>query len=898
VPDWKSEIKMRLAGLQLAPTREAAILEELSQDLADCYAELLSGGATEAEAYQRTLAELGETEIFERELRRVERQVASEPIVSGTNRRTNMVADVRQDLRYGARMLLKQPGFTMIAALTLALGIGANTTIFSVVNAVWLRPLPYPEADQLALVTHRNTKQGGNFELTPASYFDLRQQNKSFAQIAAYFARDFNLTGAGEPERLRGQIVSAALFPLLKASPLIGRVFTEADDRADAPRVALLGHELWRRRFGADANLIGKTLTLDDQSYTVVGVMPPGFAFPVKDTELWTPIALSANAANDRNSFYLSGIARLNPGVTLERAQSELDVIARNLAQAYPQSNTNLGFGVVQLQESLLAPGFKQALFVLLGAVVFVLLIACVNVANLLLARAAAREKELAVRAALGAGRRRLMRQLLTESILLALAGGALGLLLAVWGVKALKLINPETIARLDEVSLDWRALGFTLGVSCLTGLLFGLAPALQVSTPDLQHTLKEGGRGFTGSRGQRLRGLLVITEVALSLALLVGAGLLIRSFIRLQKVDLGFDPERLLTLRVEMSEDKARDLTRVSNFYQQVIDRVQALPGVEAVGVANAAPIVTPGVRNALVIEGKPEPPPGQPQLANNRVVSPDYFRTLGVPLLKGRLLSAQDHAQAPPVVVINQALARRHWGDEDPVGKRFKLGARTANTPWLTVVGVVGSVRQAGLNSDPFPEFYTPFTQAGQFRARPRVLLIRATGDPLDLVAAVKDQIWAVDKDQTIWAMLTMEEIVARSLAPRRFNLLLLGVFAALALVLASVGIYGVISYAVSQRTREIGVRMALGAQASDVQKLVIGQGMKLALAGVAIGLTASVALTRTMKNLLFGVSATDPATFVATALLLALVALAACWIPARRATKVDPMIALRGE
>ena len=821
------------------------------------------------------------------------------------SRKTELGYDIRgggwletlwQDLRYGARMLVKNPGFTLVAVITLALGIGANTTIFSVVNAVWLRPLPYPEADQLALVTHRNMKQGANFELTPAGYFDLREQSKTIGQLAAYVSRDFNLTGAGEPERLQGQLVSASLFPLLKVSPLFGRVFTEADDRADAPRAALLSHELWRRRFGAEAGIIGQTIRLDDQSYMVVGVMPPGFNFPNKETELWAPIAFNAEAANARSSFYLSVIARLNPGATLGQAQSELDVIAHNLARAFPQIYTDLGFSVASLGESLVS-GFKQALFALLVAVAFVLLIACVNVANLLSARAAAREKELALRAALGAGRWRLIRQLLTEGALLAIAGGALGLLLALWGLEALKLINPETIPRLEEVSLDWRVLVFTSGVSCLTAIIFGLAPALQVSKPDLQHPLKEGGRGFVGARGQRLRGLLVITEMALSLALLIGAGLLIRSFVRLQNVDLGFNPERLLTLRVEMSESKAVDMTRVSSFYQQVIDRAQALPGVEAAGVANAAPIVTPGIRNALVIEGKPDPQVGQPQLANSRVVSPDYFRTLGVPLMSGRLLSAQDNAQAPLVAVINQAMARRYWGEENPVGKRFKLSSRAPNTPWLTVVGVVGSVRQVGLNSDPFPEFYASFTQAPP-RLRPRVLFIRATGDPLSLVAAVKDQVWAVDKDQTIWGMSTMEEIVARWLAPRRFNLLLLGVFAALALALASVGIYGVISYSVSQRTREIGVRLALGAQPRDILKLIVGQGLALTLGGVALGLLASLALTRWLESLLYSVSPTDPLTFAGVALLLTHVALLACYVPARRATKVDPLVTLKHE
>ena len=815
--------------------------------------------------------------------------------------RQRLEEDMFQDLRFGLRLLLKTPVFTFIAVLTLALGIGANTTIFSVANAVWLRSLPYPEAERLTLVSHRNTKRGGDFELTPAGYFDLRQQCKSFERLAVYASRDFNLTGAGEPERLRGQLVSAALFSLLEVSPGAGRVFTDADDRPGAERVALLSHALWQRRFGAEAKIIGQTLTLDDQSYTVVGVMPPGFDFPSKETELWAPIAFDANAANDRGSFYLNGIARLNPGVTIKAAQSELDIIARNLTRAFPQSNTDLGLVVSPLQESLVS-GFKQSLFVLLGAVALLLLIACVNVANLLLARVAAREKELAVRAALGAGRLRLLRQLLTESTLLALCGGALGLLLAALGVKALKLISPEgpgAIPRLDEVSLDWRVLGFTLGVSCLTGVIFGLAPALQISKPDLQHTLKEGSRGFVSARGRRLRGLLVITEIALSLALLIGAGLLIRSFIRLQNVDLGLSPERLLTLRVEISESKAQDATRALSFYQQVIDRVQTLPGVEAVAVATAAPIETPGLRSAIVMEDKPDPPPGQMQLANTRVISPDYFRALGVPLLKGRLLSAQDNMQAPPVAIINQALARRYWGDEDPVGKRFKPGvARAWNEPWLTVVGVVGSVRQTGLNADPFPEYYLPFTYMRPRWAIPRVLFIRSAGDPLSLVAAVKEQIWAVDKDQTIWAGRTMDEIVARWLAPRRFNLLLLGAFAALALALASVGIYGVMSYSVSQRTREIGVRMALGAGRRDILKLIVGHGLALTLGGVAAGLVASFTLTRWLESLLFGVSTTDPLTFAGVPLLLTAVAMLACYLPVRRAMKVDPMRSLRHE
>jgi len=900
MPDWKHEIRQRLANLQLEPTREAAIVEEIAQYLDDCYAELLAGGATEEEAWRQTLTELDDSELLTQELRSAERRVTPEPIVLGTNRRTNMIANLWQDLRYGVRMLMKNPGFTLIAVMTLALGIGANTTMFSVVNAMWLRPLPYSEAEQLALVWHRNTKRGDDAFLTSGNYLDLLRQNQSFAQMAAISDHDFSLTGRGEPERLQGQLVSAAYFRLLKITPVIGRDFTEADDRDGAPRVVILSHGLWQRRFGGQANVIGQALTLNELPYTVVGVMPQSFTVPEGNAELWAPITFGAEAANDRGSFYLSAIARLKPGVTLEQAQSEADVIARNLELAYPKSNTDLGFSIVSLHGFMMR-GFKQSLWVLLGAVLFILLIACVNVANLLLARAAVREKELAVRAALGAGRRRLIRQLLAESVLLAFCGGALGALLAVWGVQALKFIGPtgpNAIARLEEVNLDWRVLGFTLGIACLTGIIFGLAPALQLSRPDLQHTLKDGVRGSSSSAGQRLRGILVVAEVALSLVLLIGAGLLIRSFTRLQNVDPGFQTERLLTMNIVMSQAKARDLASITNFYQKVVERVESLPGVKAASVATVAPIVTSGRRSPVVIEDKPDPPPGVFQVANNRVVSPDYFRTLGIPLLQGRLLSAQDHAQASAVAVINQAMARRYWGGEDPVGKRFKIGARASNAPWLTVVGVVGDVRQAGLNTDSLPELYTPFTQDHQRFVRPRVLFVRTAGDPLNLIAAVKSQIWAVDKDQPINDVRTMEEIVTQWLAPRRFNLLLLGVFAALALALASVGIYGVISYAVSQRTREIGVRMALGAGRADILKLIVGQGLALTLGGVATGLLASLALTRWLESLLFGVSTTDPLTFTGVALLLTLVALLACYVPARRATKVDPLIALRSE
>ena len=805
-----------------------------------------------------------------------------------------------QDFRYAFRMLSRNPGFTIVALFSLALGIGANTTVFSVINTVLLHPLPYSDPDRLALVQHRSLRpQGGligNFELTPAGYLDLRRVNKSFDSIAAFASLDLNLTGSGEPERLTGEVVSPALFSLLNVSPMIGRGFTDADERDGAPRVTILSHQLWQRRFGGQQDVIGQTVTLDNQKYDVVGVAPPGFDFPKKGTDLWTPKVFTANDVNDRRSYYLGVIARLKAGVTLQQVKSELDVIAHDQAQAFPESNTNLGLSAAPLSETVVQ-GFQQALIVLQVAVAFVLLIACVNVANLLLARSAVREKEMAARAALGAGGRRLVRQLLTESLLLSFFGGALGLLLAAWGIGALKLMNPGTIPRLDEVSLNGNVLGFTLGISSLAGLIFGLAPALQAATPNLQHALKEGGRGFTGGGRRQLRGLLVTAEVALSLVLLAGAGLLIRSFLQLQSVNPGFTPKNVLTLRLEIANDKAKDLTGMANFYQGVIERVQALPGVQVAGVATALPVITPGIRSAFAIDGKPEPPPGQPpMLANNRVVSSGYFSALGIPLVNGRFLSNQDTAQAPLAAVINQSMAKRYWAEENPVGKRFRLLARTGVLPLLNVVGVVGDIRQAGLDTDPLPEFYTPLTQDHVRFARPRVLLVRTTGNPLSLAGAVKSEIWAVDKNQPVFAVQTMEQILTTWMAPRRFNLLLMAAFAMVALALAAVGIYGVMSYAASQRTREIGLRIALGAQRHDVFRLIVGRGLVLVLGGVGIGLIASFALTRWLASLLFGISATDPLTFGSVAVLLTFVALVACYFPARRAMKMDPTVALR--
>jgi putative ABC transport system permease protein len=899
MPDWKEEIKRRLSGLRLAPTREAEIIEELAQHLDDRYEQLLQGGSTKEEAYQTVLLELTESDLLAQELRRVERPAQQEPVVLGARRRMNMFGDLWQDLRYGLRMLVKNPGFTIVAVLALALGIGANSAIFSVVNTVLLRPLPYKDPERLVMVWEDATKHGYPRD-TPAAanYIDWRDQNQVFEGMAALADLSFNLTGIGEPERIDGRRVSANLFSLLGVEPQLGRAFSPEEDQPGASRVVIMSHGLWQRRFGSDINITGKPLTLNGESFTVVGVMPPQFDFPSREVDLWVPIAFSSQEAANRGRHYLQVIARTKPGVTLQQAQAEMNTIAARLQQQYPNSNTDLGATVTPLHEHI-AGEIKPALLVLLGAVGFVLLIACANVANLLLARAAGRQKEIAIRIALGASRLRLVRQFLTESILLAGLGGIVGLLLSVWGVSLLKAFIPQNISQAKAITIDARVLIFTLLVSVLTGLIFGLAPATQASNFNLNETLKEGGRdSAAGSRGNRIRGLLVIAEVAVALILLIGAGLLINSFLRLRSVDPGFRTDKLLTMQVVLPRLKYPDHARRSVFYTELLRRVEALPGVKSAAITTNLPLYRQGNSIGISIEGRPAPAPGQELIVTTRVVSSNYFSTMGIPFLQGRQINEQDRVDSPAVAVISETMARRFWPGEDPLGKRITPGSSDSADPddWLTIIGVVKDVRQFELTADPKPQMYLSYEQAGFFE--PRDLVVSTDVEPLSLAATVRRTVWEIDKDQPVSNIRTMEDILSESVARQRFSMLLLGIFATLALFLAAVGIYGVMSYSVAQRTREIGLRMALGAQRSDVLKLVVGGGLKLVLIGVGIGLAAAFILTRVMSSLLFGVSTTDPVTFITISLVLISVALLASFIPARRATKVDPMIALRYE
>jgi putative ABC transport system permease protein len=803
-----------------------------------------------------------------------------------------------KDLRFAARMLAKKPAFTLIVVLALGIGIGANTAIFSVVNAILLRPLPYENPERIMMVWMDNRKMGANQDYhSYLNFVDYKEQNQVFEQVAIFQDRTFNITGAGEPERVAGAWSTAELFSVLGVEPEMGHIYEN-----ESPRVALISHGLWQRRFGSDPNILGQEITLNTIPRTIIGVMPAGFDFPQKEADIWVPLEVFANHKKQRDSFWLTMIGRLKPAVTPSQAQAEMSTIASRLEQQYPDVMIGYGVNVVPLHEQVTG-SVRPALLVLLGAVAFVLLIACANVANLLLARAATREKEIAIRTAVGASRARLIRQLLTETALLALAGGAVGLLFAMWGLDILIALSPAEIPRLNQVGIDGRVLSFTLLISLTTGLIFGLVPALQASKPDLNETLKEGGRASTGgNRSSRMRSLLVVSEIALSLVLLIGAGLMIKSFIHLQQFNLGFNPKNLLTIRVGLPWPKYGEGDRAAVFYRQLIERVENLQGVQSAGVINGVFLGNAPDSLNFQIEGRAESNAGENIEASIDSISPDYFKTMAIPLLKGREFTERDTQEAPGVIIVNDSFARRFFPDEDPIGKRLKYDAgdgliwRTkVDKPWLTIVGVVADARRTGFDAEVRPEVYAPHTQrVGTFMT----LVARTSGDPLSLVTAVRSQVWAVDPDQSVYDIKSMEQLLGDMISERRFSLLLLGTFAGLALLLAAVGVYGVMSYSVTQRTHEIGVRMALGARHGDVLRLVVGQCLTLVLTGVATGLAAAFVLTRLMSSLLYEVSATDPMTFAVIALLLSGVALGACFVPARRAARVDPMVALRYE
>src|SRR5579885_551280 len=807
-----------------------------------------------------------------------------------------------QDVRYGLRTLSKNPGFTAVAVLALALGIGANSAIFSVVNAVLLNPLPFPEEGQLLRLGEGTRGQAlaerGSFSFP--DYRDVRAQARTLAHVAAFWNSGAILTGEGlEEEQLHGADVSPEYFAVLGERPELGRVLTDEDNHPDADAV-VISHSLWQRRFGGRRDVLGQQLKLGGSTMTVVGVMPAGFEYPFRTAhqDFWEPLDDRPTPAREqRDSRSYNIIARMKPGVTVEQANAELDTISRRLEQQYPDSNTTVLIAGASMRDDV-TRDVRPALLILLGAVAFVLLIACANVANLLLARATARHKEIAVRTALGASRWRIVRQLLVESLLLALAGGAAGLLLAVWGADVLVAASPSDIPRVEQVGLDARVVIFTLLVSALTGVAFGLVPALQASKTELTGALKEGGRGATeGFRRNRARSLLVVAEVALSLVLLIGAGLLIRSFVRLMQTYHGFDPSRVIALDIPLSRQRYDTEQKQAAFFNQLVERARQLPGVEAAGLVNNLPLTHNVDELTFNIAGRPPFPPGAEAEANDTVVSPGYFEAMKIPLREGRMFSAQDGPNAPRVMLVSEALARKYFAGQNPVGQRLVIDydAPLGNVTY-EIVGVVGDARRASLEAAAEPEFYVLNEQLPQRRLN---LVVRTSAaNPASMAAALRGAVAELDKEQTVWQTRTLDQLVSASVAARRFNMALLGVFAAVALALAALGIYGVMAYTVTRRTHEVGVRMALGASRGDVLRLIVGQGMALALAGVAVGLAAAFAVTRVLAGLLYGVTTTDPLTYACLALLLAAIAFVSCYLPARRATKVDPGVALRYE
>jgi len=816
-----------------------------------------------------------------------------------------------RDLRFALRQLLKQWGFTAIAVLTLALAIGATTAVISLVNALLIRPLPYREPQQLVLLLqHFKSQNLERIPVSPAEFVDYETRAHSFEKLGAFSYTNFNLAGEDKPERISGATVTADVLPLLGVSPIKGRFFEPEECTLGRDNVVIISARLWQRRFNSDPQIIGTKLLLNGKTFTVVGVMPASFDFPLQlfnlgngaqfggRAEIWQPLAFTDDQMKARYSRSFAVIGRLASATSVAQTQAEIETINAQMRHEHPNNygqGNSFGGDVFRLHD-LAVGGMRPALLILLGAVFLVLLIACANLTTMLLARAAAREREMAIRVALGAGPLRLLKQVLTESMLLALIGGTAGVLLALWGVELLKVIGAQTVPRLREVNVDLGVLGVTLAIAVGTGIIFGLVPGLASARPELTEALKEGGRSSTQGAGRnRLRNGLVIAEVALALVLLSGAGLLMKSFARLQNVNPGFNPRNALTFEISLPKIQYPDNLSIVRFNNEAQRRIAALPGVQAAGFSTILPLAGTNSDSSFAIEGQPSndrtPSPDE----ENRQVSPDYFRALEVPLIKGRFFTDADKTDAPPVIIVNQAFAKKFWPNRDALGKRIVMGGMSEHPNWITIVGVVGDVRHFGLDIDPKPEMYVPFAQDPYFTT---IYVVRSNQDPRSLLPAIRREIQAIDSAVPLANIRGFEDVIADSVAPRRLSVVLLGVFAGVAVLLASVGIYGVMSFLVVQRTQEIGVRMALGAQRSDVLKLILGRSVKLISAGAAIGLVVALMSTSMLQALLYNVSAFDTPTFVLVTILLAAVALAASYLPAMRATKADPMVALHAE
>jgi predicted permease len=880
---------MRLSLWSWRRHREEELDDELRSHLEMAVQDHLERGETPQEAEAAARREFGNVGLVKEVTRQMWGWVWIEQLI--------------QDLRYGLRSLRRAPSFSMVAVLTLGLGIGANTAIFSMVNAILLRQLPFKNPEQLVAVDSKRTDPGKH-PFTIPDFIDYRNQNQTLEQIAAFATWSASMTGSGEAERVQGMRISANAFQLLGVDALVGRALMPEDDTPGRQNVVVLSHGLWQRRFGADPRLVGQTLVLNGNSYTIVGVLAPQFIFPIREAELAVPLAPDADpwrSARTSTNF-LRAIARLKPGIAPAQAEADLTSIAGRLRQQYPAANENkLGVTLTPLNDVVVG-NYRHALWMLLGAVGLVLLIASINLASLSLARASTRHREMAIRTAHGATRWRLIRQMTTESLLLAISGGLIGLLLAWWGINFLLALSPEGMPRLSEVGLDARVLFFTLAVSLLAGSIFGILPAVKASKVNLNEELKSGGRsGNDGTGRNRVRSALVVTEIAISLVLLLSASLLIKSFSRLQEALPGFESENLLAVRLSLPRTRYANRDDLVSFYNQLLPQLEGLPGVSAVGAVSALPLSGTRASIELTIEGRPSPR-NEVWVTDYSIASTAYFRSMKIPLLGGREFSEQDNARTTPVAIISETLARRFWPDGNPVGARLSIDDNNQGPRGVEIVGVVGDVKHLSMEDEPTPHVYLPLRQIHEdgvvWMTNNQYWLIRSSVNPLNLASAVQREISKVDPEVPASNIKTMEQYLSASVSPRRFNLWLLTVFAAAALVLATVGIYGVMSYSVAQRTREIGVRMALGAQRSDILRLVVGHGMLLAVAGLAAGLAGALALSRLMGGLLYQVSTTDPATYIVLTFFLLLVTLAACLVPARRATKVDPMVALRYE